>query len=74
MALHPNFPNSPYDPLIPEERWFPADETLRATAYDKLIPPLVANIRREVHAWRESGYAGASLAASFTEYQSLSSC
>ncbi|MCM2303084.1 MAG: DEAD/DEAH box helicase family protein [Elusimicrobia bacterium] len=60
MALHPEFPSSPYAPLIPEQRWFPADETLRATAYDKLLPPLVANIRREVHAWRAAGYAGAS--------------
>ncbi len=60
MALHPEFPASPYEPLIPDQRWFPADEALRATAYDKLLPPLVANIRREVHAWRESGYAGAS--------------
>ena len=60
MALHPNFPRSPYAPLIPEQRWFPADETMRATAYEKLLPPLVAKIRREVFAWRNSGYAGAS--------------
>jgi hypothetical protein len=45
MGLHPNFPVSPYAPLIPEQRWFPADETMRATAYDKLLPPLVAKIR-----------------------------
>jgi len=60
MALHPNFPVSPYAPLIPEQRWFPADETLRATAYEKLLPPLVAKIRKEVHAWRNKGYPGAS--------------
>ena len=60
MALHPNFPTSPYAPLIPEQRWFPADETLRATAYEKLLPPLVAKIRKEVHAWRNKGYPGAS--------------
>ena len=29
MALHPSFPTSPYEPLIPEHRWFPAAETLR---------------------------------------------
>jgi hypothetical protein len=46
MSLHPNFPTSPYAPLIPEQRWFPADETMRATAYEKLIPPLVAKVRR----------------------------
>jgi len=38
----------------------PADETMRATAYEKLLPPLVAKVRKEVFAWRNSGYAGAS--------------
>jgi len=33
---------------------------MRATAYDKLLPPLVAKIRQEVHAWRDNGYPGAS--------------
>ena len=60
MALHPNFPSSPYEVLKPAERWFPAAEELRATAYEKLLPPLVARIREEVAAWRESGYQGAS--------------
>lgn len=60
MALHPQFPLSPYAPLIPAQRWFPADETLRSTAYEKLLPPLVAKVRAEVFAWREGGYAGAS--------------
>ncbi|MBN2702756.1 MAG: DEAD/DEAH box helicase family protein [Pontiellaceae bacterium] len=60
MALHPDFPISPYAPLIPEQRWFPAAEEMRSTAYEKLIPPLVAKIRKKIHAWRESGYAGAS--------------
>ncbi len=60
MALHPAFPQSPYVELIPEQRWFPADEALRSTAYEKLLPPLVAKVRQEVFAWRKSGYAGAS--------------
>jgi len=60
MALHASFPASPYAPLIPEQRWFPADEALRSTSYDKLLPPLVAKIREEVHAWRAKNYAGAS--------------
>ena len=60
MALHPEFPTSPYAPLIPEQRWFPADETLRSTAYEKLLPPLVSNIRKEIYAWRKAGYPGAS--------------
>ena len=60
MALHPEFPDSPYAPLIPSQRWFPADATLRTSAYEKLLPPLVATIREEVYAWRQSGYRGAS--------------
>lgn len=60
MALHPSFPTSPYAPLLPDHRWFPADETLRSTAYEKLLPPLVAKVRQEVLAWRRKGYAGAS--------------
>lgn len=60
MALHPNFPLSPYETLIPEQRWFPAAEELRSTAYEKLLPPLVAKVREEVKAWRDAGYAGAS--------------
>jgi hypothetical protein len=60
MSLHPDLPSSPYAPLVPEQRWFPADETLRAIAYEKLLPPLVAKVRREVHAWRAGDYSGAS--------------
>src|SRR5438552_16172094 len=60
MALHPDFPLSPYEPLIPEQRWFPADEALRETAYEKLLPPLVAKIREGVFAWRAANYEGAS--------------
>ena len=60
MALHPEFPSSPYAVLKPEHRWFPAAEELRATAYEKLLPPLVAKIREEVKAWRDSGYAAGS--------------
>jgi len=60
MSLHPQFPISPYAPLVPEQRWFPADEALRATAYEKLLPPLVAKVRQEVFAWRNNGYTGAS--------------
>ena len=60
MAIHPFFPTSPYAVLDPEHRWFPADEDLRDAAYDKLVPPLVNNIRREVKTWRENQYDGAS--------------
>jgi len=59
MALHKDFPKSPYDILDPEIRWFPADEALREKTYDKLLPPLVANLRRQVKNWRDSNYEGA---------------
>jgi len=60
MALHPEFPRSPYAALVPEQRWFPAAEELRDTAYDKLLPPLVAKIRPEVTEWRDRGYTDTS--------------
>jgi type III restriction enzyme len=60
MALHPDFPRSPYDMLDPAVRWFPAPEDQRTTAYEKLLPPLVAHVRDGVKAWRDSGYAKAS--------------
>jgi hypothetical protein len=44
MALHPKFPSSPYSILDPEIRWFPADEALRDTSADKLMPPLVPTL------------------------------
>ena len=59
MALHPSFPESPYAILDPSVRWFPADEALRETTMDKLLPPLVPELRKKVKAWRESRYEGA---------------
>jgi type III restriction enzyme len=59
MALHPDFPESPYAILDPAIRWFPADETLRESSSEKLMPPLVAQLRKKVKEWRDSGYAGA---------------
>ena len=60
MALHKNFPQSPYEILDPAIRWFPADENLREKGYEKLLPPLVAELRKKVRDWRLSGYDGAS--------------
>ena len=60
MALHPDFPESPYVVLPPDVRWFPAAEELRSTAYEKLLPPLVAKVREAVKSWRDADYAGAS--------------
>ena len=59
MAVHPDFPKSPHDILDPDKRWFPADEALRETTMDKLLPPLVPELRKQVKAWRDRSYAGA---------------
>lgn len=60
MALHPNFPESPHAILNPDIRWFPADEALRTTSFEKLLPPLVPELRKQVKAWRDGNYAKAS--------------
>lgn len=59
MALHPKFPESPYAILDPQVRWFPADEALRESTSDKLMPPLVSELRKLVKTWRDSSYKGA---------------
>nr|VFK57730.1 MAG: type III restriction enzyme [Candidatus Kentron sp. TUN]VFK66256.1 MAG: type III restriction enzyme [Candidatus Kentron sp. TUN] len=59
MALHSDFPISPYTILEPTIRWFPADEILRDTTMDKLMPPFVPRLRREVKEFRDGGYVGA---------------
>lgn len=60
MALHKDFPKSPYKILDPKIRWFPADEVLREKGYKKLLPPLVHKLRQEVKEWRDSNYDGVS--------------
>ena len=60
MALHKDFPRDPYTILKPEIRWFPADEDLRDTGFEKLIPPLVAELRKKVETWRANNYDGVS--------------
>lgn len=59
MALHPDFPNSPHAILDPGIRWFPADEALRESSMEKLMPPLVPVLRRKVKEFRDGGYVGA---------------
>jgi len=59
MALHPDFPDSPHAIIDPGIRWFPADEALRETSMEKLMPPLVAELRRKVKEFRDGGYVGA---------------
>ncbi|MFH1137218.1 MAG: type III restriction endonuclease subunit R, partial [Pseudomonadota bacterium] len=59
MALHKDFPPSPYAILDPSIRWFPADEALRDSSMEKLMPPLVALLRKKVKEFRDGGYVGA---------------
>jgi len=59
MALHKDFPDSPHAILDPSIRWFPADEALRESTMDKLMPPLVPALRKKVKEFRDSGYVGA---------------
>jgi type III restriction enzyme len=56
MAIHKDFPKSPYVILSPDIRWFPADESLRDISYKKLMPPLVPELRKAVAKWRADGY------------------
>ena len=48
MALHKDFPKDPYAILNPEIRWFPASEDLREKGFEKLVPPLVAELRKKL--------------------------
>lgn len=59
MALHKDFPQSPHEILDPAIRWFPADEALRESSMEKLMPPLVAALRKKVKEFRDGGYVGA---------------
>ncbi len=57
MALHKDFPRSPYALLDPAVRWLPGDG---AASPEKLLPPLVTQLRRKVKEFRDGGYVGAS--------------
>ena len=59
MALHSGFPESPHAILELAVRWLPSDEALRETSAEKLMPPLVARLPRNVKTFREGGYVGA---------------
>lgn len=47
VALYPILPVSSYEVLDPAHRWFPAAAALRASSYERLIAPLVAQVRAE---------------------------
>ena len=60
MALHPNFPESPYTIIDPKVRWLPDQSLLFDLDYGMLLPPLVQKIREQVKTWRDNNYSGAS--------------
>jgi len=39
MELHKDFPKPPHAILNPDIRWFPADEALSESSYEKLLLP-----------------------------------
>ena len=60
MSIHPKFPKSPYEIIKPEFRWIPADESLRESSFNKLLPPLVSKLRKRIYEWRGDKYEGIS--------------
>jgi type III restriction enzyme len=60
IMLHSAFPSSPFEILEPAIRWFPAEESLRESSLDKLLPPFVAELRKAVKKFRGNNYSGAS--------------
>jgi type III restriction enzyme len=56
MGLNKEFPKSPFEIISPDLRWFPGDDELGEKGREKLLPPLVNKIRKEVNIWRKEGY------------------
>ena len=56
MGLNKNFPNNPFQIIEPDVRWFPGDDALGEKGREKLLPPLVNEIRKEVNEWRKKDY------------------
>ena len=56
MGLDKNFPRQPHEIIEPNVRWYPGGEAIGEKGREKLLPPLVNKIRKEVYDWREQGY------------------
>ena len=56
MALDKNFLKNPFEILHPTVRWFPGTSALGEKGREKLLPPLVNKIRKEVYEWRKKDY------------------
>lgn len=55
MGLDKNFPREPIQIIDPSVRWYP-DSNIGEKGRDKLLPPLVNKIRKNVYDWRKAGY------------------
>ena len=59
MGLHPEFPPSPYAPLVPSQRWFPNDPVLPSNGHDGRNRhddfQITLHIQDDVRAVRETG-------------------
>ena len=60
MGLSKEFPKNPFVTIDPELRWFPGNDALGERGREKLLPPLVNKIRKEVKEWRMKDYPGIS--------------
>jgi type III restriction enzyme len=56
MGLDINFPRHPHAIISPDVRWYPGSDAIGEKGREKLLPPLVNKIRKEVYDWREAGY------------------
>ena len=56
MGLNKEFPKNPYQTIEPDVRWFPGNDALGEKGREKLLPPLVNKIRKEVNEWRKNDY------------------
>ena len=56
MGLSKEFPTNPFQTIEPDIRWFPGNDALGDKGREKLLPPLVNKIRKEVNEWRKEGY------------------
>ncbi len=56
MGLHKQFPKNPFEIIEPDLRWFPGNDSLGEKGREKLLPPLVNKIRKEIYDWRKKGY------------------
>jgi type III restriction enzyme len=56
MGLSKDFPTNPFETINPNLRWFPGNDALGEKGREKLLPPLVNKIRKDVSEWRQNGY------------------